>query len=1067
MLLNTLLNELHYNQSAHYYSDISDFEPEITHLFRAAHNAGVSGIYVFNTSPTISGKVIADRPAVYIAKAEDINQARKLHRSLWNLGYAPYLIVLLPDQIRIYTGFNYSWKDANKGLLDDFPIDDVRLLLAEFSSEAIDTRRIWRNGKYKNLLDQGQRVDRRLLENLRQLGKELKNRGLLPSAAHALIGKYVYFRYLWDRGILTEEWLQEQNISKESVLSRIATIDGLSRLTAALESRFNGKIFPLDFIQQDGLTDLHVQLTASVFMGDETVLSHPEKIIQQLHLDFQAYDFEYIPIEILSAVYEQFIEDSRQKGAVYTPEILADYLLSEINAVKALTEKTKILDPACGSGVFLVLAFRHLIEAELLKESGSKLQPEKLKELLSNLYGVEKELDACYVAEFSLILTFLNYIDPRELQKIEFRFPTLHNERIFHTDFFDLEGTHYPGNFWQRNLKFDCIIGNPPWIELQGNVQEGQALAKQWMNNRSNKVERPIGGNRLAEAFSWLATDLLLPGGIVGFLLPATSLFNLESRTYRRNFFLKHRVLRITNFSNLRQVLFPNNEYPAFTIVYQRYSDTEDKKPSIIHYAPLAINQITGSQDNPWVITINEQEIQNIDPSDAETGETLVWKLALWGTFQDKRAIEHIETLFPSTLEALRLSKKWAFSQGSELRNKLQPKKYELRAADELKGKKIFQREAMRKSVSRFSVPLQALSDIPDEMCNVRKQGGEIGLLLTPAPHIILSPGWGSFVTFSDIDFLVPPRVMGIAGPKEDTNTLRALSMYLNSSLVSYYLFFHAQEWGVFRHARYVSITEVKKVPTPDFTQLQIEELVDLHQHLIDEEERSISEAVSKVRSTQLELLKSDQISTVPNASLLDLFSKLSQSQKQQVLKEISAFHAKAQERIDGKVFELFGIPNDVRLLVTDFVQVRLSLDRLSELNTIAREPNERELLDYAHELQNELDDFVGNHTRHSITITYSPALIECIVEMIDSDTPVAIDSNSIRPGNLTSSLVLSELSESLREQISQWIYVQRGLRLFDGPRIHLYKLPRLVDWTRTQAMNDAGDIVEEVIGSL
>src|SRR5216683_8109366 len=100
----------------------------------------------------------------------------------------------------------------------------------------------------------------------------------------------------------------------------------------------------------------------------------------------------------------------------------------------------------------------------------------------------------------------------------------------------------------------------------------------------------------------------------------------------------------------------------------------------------------------------------------------------------------------------------------------------------------------MRKSFFRFSVPLRALSNIPDEKCNVRKQGGEVGLLLRQAPHIILSPGWGSFVTFSDVDFLVPPRVMGIAGPEEDANILRALALYLNSSLVSYYLFFHVPE---------------------------------------------------------------------------------------------------------------------------------------------------------------------------------------------------------------------------------------------------------------------------------
>src|SRR5260370_6357284 len=245
MLLSTLIKELDYEQSVHYRSHVSEFEPETAHLFRAASDAGVSGIYVFQASPAISQKVIVDRPAVYIAQAKDLKHAQNIHRGLWNLCYAPYLIVLLPQQVRVYTGFKYSEKDPNKGFLDEFPLNDLRLLLAEFSSEAIDTGRIWQKGKYKNQLDEQERVDKRLLKNLRQLGKELKNHNLNPSIPHALIGKYVYIRYLWDRGILTEEWLQAQHIEKESVFSRAATADDLSRRTAALEDRFNGTVFPI------------------------------------------------------------------------------------------------------------------------------------------------------------------------------------------------------------------------------------------------------------------------------------------------------------------------------------------------------------------------------------------------------------------------------------------------------------------------------------------------------------------------------------------------------------------------------------------------------------------------------------------------------------------------------------------------------------------------------------------------------------------------------------------------------------------------------------------------------
>jgi len=1060
MPLSTLVQELDYEQSPHYRSNVNEFEPETAHLFRAARDAGVSGIYVFQASPAIAKNIIVDRPAVYIAEAENPAEARNIHRSLWNLGYAPYVIVLLPHQIRIYTGFKYSVEDPTKGLLDAIPLNDLRHLLAEFSAAAIDTGRIWQKGKYKNQLDEPERVDKQLLKNLRQLGKELKNQGLEASVAHALIGKYVYIRYLRDRGILTEAWLQEQQIEQASVFSQTATANGLARLITALEDRFNGRIFPIDFTQTNAPTDLHVQLTASVFLGDETVREYKNAVIRQLHLEFQAYNFAYIPIEILSEVYEQFIEDARKKGAIYTPEILADYLLSEVNAVKPLTEETTILDPACGSGVFLVLAYRRLIEIELAKIRKSKLSDKKLKALLSKIYGVERELDACYVAEFSLILTLLNYVDPHELQKIEFHFPTLHNTTIFHSDFFDIDGTNYDGQFWQRGLRFDLIIGNPPWIELKDNGEE--KLARQWMQDKVKKIERPVSGNRVAEAFSWLVPDLLKPAGIVGLLLPATSLVNLEARNYRRHFFTRHCVFRITNFSNLRWILFPKNEYPAFTIVYRPLNNTEEDKPSIVHYAPLSIDQVTNSRESPWAITISEHEIQTIDPYDAETGETLLWKLALWGSFQDKRAIECIETIFPSTLNALCTRRDWPFSQGAELRDKRKFAANRIEEIDDLKGKKRFQREKMTDSLFRFSVPNDVLGDIPDEMCAIRK-GRFRGLSHRKAPHIVISPSWGSYVTFSDVDFLIPPRVIGIAGPQEDADRLRALSLYLNSSLVSYYLFFHVPEWGVFRNARYITLSELRKVPVPDFSLEQVEGLASLHQRLVTDEQQHISEAISKVRNLRMDFFSHGDMPS-DGISVSELLSKVSRKQKAQIEKEIDVFHENAQRIIDDKIFDLFAIPEDIRLLITDFVQVRLLLDRPATFKQVVREPREQELLDYARELRDELDGFVEQDTHHGISITYSPDLIECVIDIMNTATPITLDSSRVKQGNVTSSRILSELSEGLKEQVSQWIYVQRGLRLFDGPRIHIYKLPRLIDWTRTQAMNDAGDILGEVL---
>jgi hypothetical protein len=133
--------------------------------------------------------------------------------------------------------------------------------------------------------------------------------------ANTLIGKYIYLKYLQDRGILTNEWMHENNISPVGIFSLNATVAGLKKLVNALEERFNGKIFPINFEDEETLRDEHVRWVAAIFSGAEIVdkESTPD-IVMQLHLPFKAYDFEYIPVETLSAIYEQFIFDRKKKG---------------------------------------------------------------------------------------------------------------------------------------------------------------------------------------------------------------------------------------------------------------------------------------------------------------------------------------------------------------------------------------------------------------------------------------------------------------------------------------------------------------------------------------------------------------------------------------------------------------------------------------------------------------------------------------------------------------------------------------------------------------------------------
>ncbi|MEM9008844.1 MAG: N-6 DNA methylase [Cyanobacteria bacterium P01_F01_bin.86] len=502
----------------------------IEHLFRAATKAGVQGAYLFETSPP-DQKILPSRPAVYVAEATTRDEARKIHQRLWNLGNAPFIVILLPTEIRVYTGFDFSLRDEKQGLVKeikaivDLTFESIQDQLKDFRADSIDSGKIWKTqAKY---VTPEKRVDTHLLNNLKKLEQYLKDQSLDLPVIHALIGKYVYIRYLYDRGILSREWLIENNIDLDAVLGRNATLVGLFHLVEALERRFNGAVFPLPPSVEEILNDETVSLVASTFKGDDPVSG-------QLHLDFDAYDFSYIPVETLSSIYEQFLHSQgtgKKVGAVYTPEPVADYLLCELQEANPLQNGMKILDPCCGSGIFLVLAYRKLIELKLVQSSKTKLKPTELRKILvDSLYGVERNKEACYVAEFSLILTLLNYIDPPELHRNkQFKFPSLHNKQIFECDFFDDES-----EFWKQNKKFDLIVGNPPWIELKPAMQ-GEELARSWM--KQNSESKPTTGNRVCEAFCWRVVDLLSPHGYVGLLFHSNSLFNHESRKYRESFF--------------------------------------------------------------------------------------------------------------------------------------------------------------------------------------------------------------------------------------------------------------------------------------------------------------------------------------------------------------------------------------------------------------------------------------------------------------------------------------------------------------------------------------------------
>jgi len=944
-------------------------------LYGLAKSAGVHGVYLFNATPRIR------RPAVLLASAGSSEEARAIHKRLWNTGRVPYLIVVLPHEVRAYSGFRFDHGDDHTGR---FEIEDIHDLLADFSADAIDSGSIWQ----RRPISSKDRVDRRLLESLHQLGALLQQQGLSVRTANRLIGKTIFLRYLRDRGILEALDLEAEGISLERAMGREATTVGLERLIAYLNKRFNGRIFPIDF-EREGVRDGHVASVAQILMGD---VLHGEE--SQLHLDFEAYDFSYIAIETLSSIYERFLRSEdhnvkQTKGIVYTPDFLAGLVVEEMMTLKPLERGSRVVDPACGSGVFLVTAYRSLITLET-ETNGALPSPDRMKEILyESIFGIEREEEACLVTELSLILTLLDHISSEQLCTMaRFKLPDLRDRCIFGGDFFDR------GNgLWSSGQKFDWVIGNPPWTDLKKRSPDEEVPFRNWM--KAHLDVYPVGDTRIAEGFTWLVGELLDEGGISGLIMPAKTLTNHKSREFRASFFGRHQLCTVMNLANLRRVLFSGAIAPAAVMIYSR--ELAEVDACFTHYGPFRANQIQASHElrSLWSMTVDANETQAIPHNCIETGSAVIWKAALWGHCETHlRQLEKIEALFPCRLETLCAEEGWSIpSEGLQLRDKPVGKKLrvpEIEVGDAL-------RLAERAAGSRVMFfDASSLEKIPRRERWIRR-----GRVDRQACTIAIHPSW-TFQVFSTDQFLVRPRQISFGGPRESEAHLRALTLYLNTSLVRYYLFFSAPEWGIERDR--ITLHNVRNIPVPRMEGEQITALDAAHRDLV-ERERSFDTPSHEIRA-----------------------------------------------EIDRVVSEVLSFPERLHDAAVEFFEVDFTLND-GRVNALASEPiSDQRLRAYGEELVAELDAFVLDAIAHRVILHKSSSTTLCEV-LFEETRPEESVTVSREPCSLP-----------LPVEHRQWCYIQRNLKLFESGKVSILKPSRMIDWTRASARRDAGDIIAEML---
>ena len=910
-------------------------------------------------------------------------------QEIWNEGFAPLLWVVSPDQIDLYNGFGrpFPSADAAKNRLATFQAIDAALadLDALAGRLAMETGQFWLNTPSVN---RKTAVDQQLLSDLAALERDLVSAELARPEAQALIGRSIFTQYLVDRDIVSS--------------ARLEALCGYAKLPAALRDRkattqlfawltrtFNGDMFPPSAAAPPH--PAHLARVADFLEALDPATGQ---------MTFFPYQFDVIPVELISSIYEQFAHsgaasiggrsgstEASRAGVYYTRLPVVSLILDEV--MDGLGGRETVLDLTCGSGVFLVEAFRRLVQ---LRSSDDPPSRQLIRSVLNDqIYGVDISEAAIRVAAFSLYLAALE-VDPDPQPPEALTFEPLIDRTLFVGDARTIENTAAGKKALIQDeaggLKtFDVIVGNPPWSF------RGKAGTEKRRSAGATLPAQPRGEGL---DFVLRATEFAHAKTRFGMVLSAMPFFSGSKTGAKASLHVVRALSPVTlvNLSNLSSWLFPAANMPAVAL-FARHRPQETDRITVVQV--------------PWSPAGAKAQTFDIAPSDIIQLPLDDWerqpvrmKTATFGRRRDLRLVDDLTRSNRSLKDRLG-------ELGTDLKDGLILGREENRTRDAaaLQGLEFLQVGDLKP----FAVP----NELPVFAHQAAQWPRDRAIYKAPLLLVkeFLTGGPRPIAAVSDRDLVFSDAYFGAPIPLEHRDAAHIMAGVLSSALASWFFIMTAAEFGLMK--RRLFRQDVALLPAPDLTSVRLTE--------------------AGARILALEQRFQQRLPTPDDWTALDL-----------------------------AVFDLYGLDEDDRTLVRDGLFKASWEWRPGLLQSVEPADPRDDVATYAENFLAVIDRWLSARRKRRMRaevfdLPTSAALRVVRFVLEDRRGPSVVEV--VRPdGDLAT--VLECIGHRLRVRLASSVIGQRELRVHGRDEVVIIKPAAQRHWMESVALEDADSVIAE-----